>query len=412
MTVARRTLLAAGVAAGLARPARAEDRLVIAGRDAAFAPAIAAIAEAWAARNPGVRIERLELPGGALYERIAVNARERTRAIDVLLLDDIWAPEFFANGWLANLDALGGLPGGFVGPAERVARSPVGSGPHFAAPFVGNVAMFAYRTDLFTKLGLARPASWSAVLADARTIQEREPGVAGLCFRGIRGNPIVTGFLPILGAFGGAVVSPDGRAALDSPAALKALETFLAMKPLAPRGVETWNATEVREAMEQGRAAMAIEFWPGWAGTLDDPAKSKVVGKVDLIPPPGETAAPAPLLGAWLLGIAADSPNAARAADFVRFAVSPDQQKRMALTTGNPPALAALYRDPELVAKYRWYPAQLEALEAAQPRPRITQWNRVESILGEQLQIALTGGAAARDALAEANRQIARVLAR
>ena len=64
------------------------------------------------------------------------------------------------------------------------------------------------------------------------------------------------------------------------------------------------------------------------------------------------------------------------------------------------------------MAKFRWYPAQLEALEAAQPRPRITQWNRVEAILGEQLQIALVGQASPRDALAEANRQIARALAR
>lgn len=408
----RRSLLAAALALGIALPAAAQDRLVIAGRDAAFAPAITAIANAWAAQHPGVRIERLELPGGALYERIAVNARERTKALDVVLLDDIWAPEFFANGWLANLDALGGVPGGFVSSAERVTRSPYGTGPHFAVPFVGNVAMFAYRADLFAKHGLARPASWTATLAAARTIQDREQGVAGLSFRGIRGNPIVTGFMPILGAFGGAVVDAEGRAALDSPAALKALETFLAMKPLAPRGIETWNATEVREAMEQGRAAMAIEFWPGWAGTLDDAAKSKVVGQVNLVSPPGETGAPAPLLGAWLLGVAADSPNAALAADFVRFATSAAQQKRMALETGNPPALAALFNDPELVAKYRWYPAQLEALEAAQPRPRITQWNRVEAILGEQLQIALTGGASPKEALTEANRQIARVLAR
>lgn len=412
MSAPRRLLLAAALALGLAAPAAAQDRLVIAGRDAAFGQALAAMVSAYQAQHPNLRIERLELPGGPLYERIALNARERTRALDVVMLDDIWAPEFFANGWLADIDALGGVPGAFVRSTDQVSRNPFGSGPHFAVPFVGNVAMFAYRADLFAKFGLARPASWTATLAAARTIQEREPGVAGIAFRGIRGNPIVTGFLPILGAFGGAVVDAQGRAALDSPAALKALETFLAMKPLAPRGVETWNATEVRDAMEQGRVAIAIEFWPGWAGTLDDPAKSKVVGEVNLIPPPGETSGPAPMLGAWLLAIAADSPNAARGLDFIRFVVSAANQKRIALETGNPPTLAALYGDAELVRKFRWYPAQLEALEAARPRPRITQWNRVEAILGEQLQIALIGQASPREALAEANRQITRALSR
>jgi multiple sugar transport system substrate-binding protein len=403
-------VLAASAALAAALPATAQERLVIAGRDAAFGQALAKMAEAYQAANPGVRIERLELPAGALYERIALNARERTRALDVLMLDDIWAPEFMANGWLADIDRLGGVQGAFVASADAVSRRP--GGPRLAVPFVGNVAMFAYRTDLFEKHGLARPARWSEVLAAAQTLREREPGVTPIAFRGMRGNPIVTGFLPILGAFGGAVVDAEGRAALDNEAALAALTYFLSLRPLTPRGIETWNATEVREAMEQGRIAFAIEYWPGWAGTLDDASRSRVVGQVALIPAPGEVRGPAPMLGAWMLGVAADSPNAARALDFIRFATSPEQQKRMALETGNPPALAPLFADADLVRAYRWYPAQAEALALAQPRPRITQWNRVEAILGEHLQLALIGQMQPREALAEANRQIARALAR
>jgi multiple sugar transport system substrate-binding protein len=402
------TLAAALPAASL--PAAAQERLVIAGRDAAFGTALAKMVEAYQAANPGVRIERLELPGGPLYERIALNARERTRALDVLMLDDIWAPEFMANGWLADIDAMGGVAGDFIRSGDAVARR--AGGPRLAVPFVGNVAMFAYRTDLFAKHGLARPATWGAVLAAARTLAEKEPEVTPIAFRGMRGNPIVTGFLPILGAFGGEVVDAEGRAALDNEAALAALQYFLSLRPFTPRGIETWNATEVRGAMEQGRIAMAIEYWPGWAGTLDDAARSRVVGNVALIPAPGEVRGPAPMLGAWMLGIAADSPNAARALDFIRFATSVAQQKRMALETGNPPALAPLYTDAELVRAFRWYPAQAEALAVAVPRPRITQWNRVEAILGEQLQLALIGQVPPREALAEANRQIARALAR
>jgi multiple sugar transport system substrate-binding protein len=397
-------------------PAAAQERLVIAGRDAAFGDALAKMVEAYQAANPGVRIERLALPGGALYERIALNARERTRALDVVMLDDIWAPEFMANGWLADIDAMGGVAGDFIRSGDAVARRAAaqggGQGPRFAVPFVGNVAMFSYRTDLFEKHGLARPATWSAVLAAARTLAEKEPGVTPIAFRGMRGNPIVTGFLPILGAFGGEVVDAAGRAALDNEAAFAALQYFLSLRPFTPRGIETWNATEVRGAMEQGRVAMAIEYWPGWAGTLDDASRSRVVGNVALVPAPGEVRGPAPMLGAWMLGVAADSPNAARALDFIRFASSAAQQKRMALETGNPPALAPLFADPDLVRAYRWYPAQAEALAVAVPRPRITQWNRVEAILGEQLQLALIGQAQPREALAEANRQIARALAR
>lgn len=390
----------------------AQDRLVIAGRDAGFAPALAKMVERYQAKNPGVKIERLELPGGPLYERLAIGAREKTGATDVAMLDDIWAPEFMSRGWLTDLDTVGGLPGEFVKSAAAVSRHPVGTGKLFAAPFVGNIAMFAYRKDLLAKHGFDRPKTWSDVVKAAQTIQSKEEGVSGLVFRGLKGNPIVTSFLPVLWAQGGQVVDDAGKAVLDSPEALKALNQFLSFRVLAPKGVETYNATELRDAIHQGRAAIAVEMWSSWAGSLDDAKVSKVAGQVEVVASPGEVKGPAPMLGAWLLAIPADSPNKARAADFIRFVTSPENQKLIALETGNPPTLAALFNDKDLVAKYRWYPAQLEALNLAQARPRITQWARVETILGDYLQLALIGQMPPQQALTEANAQITRALAR
>lgn len=409
MNIIRKALWTAALAAGLASSALAQDRLVIAGRDAGFAPALAKMVELYQVKNPGVKIERLELPGGPLYERLAIGAREKTGATDVAMLDDIWAPEFMQRGWLADLDGLGGLPGDFVKSALEVSRH---NGKLYAAPFVGNIAMFAYRKDLLAKHGFERPKTWSDVVKAAQAIQEKEQGVSGLVFRGIKGNPIVTSFLPVLWAHGGQVVDGNGKAVLDSPEALNALTRFLSFKALAPKGVETYNATELRDAVQQGRAAIAVEMWSSWAGTLDDGKVSKVAKEVEVVATPGEVKGPAPMLGAWLLAIPADSPNKQRAADFIRFVTSPENQKLIALETGNPPTLAALFNDKDLVAKYRWYPAQLEALTIAQPRPRITQWARVETILGDYLQLALIGQMEPKQALAEANAQIARALTR
>lgn len=409
MSITRRALCAAALLTGLIAPAAAQDRLVIAGRDAGFAPALAKMVELYQAKNPGVKIERLELPGGPLYERLAIGAREKTAATDVAMLDDIWAPEFMARGWLADLDGLGGLPGDFVKSAMDVSRR---DGKLYAAPFIGNIAMFAYRKDLLAKHGFERPKTWSDVVKAAQVIQSKEEGVSGLVFRGIKGNPIVTSFLPVLWAHGGQVVDDNGKAVLDTPEALKALTQFLSFKALGPKGVETYNATELRDAIHQGRAAIAVEMWSSWAGSLDDAKVSKVGGHVEVVASPGEVKGPAPMLGAWLLAIPADSPNKQRAADFIRFVTSAENQKLIALETGNPPTRASLFTDKDLVAKYRWYPAQLEALNVAQARPRITQWARVETILGDYLQLALIGQMQPQQALTEANAQIARALTR
>jgi multiple sugar transport system substrate-binding protein len=236
--------------------------------------------------------------------------------------------------------------------------------------------------------------------------------VSGVVFRGIKANPIVTGFLPILWAHGAKVIGEDGSAALNSPEALAALNLFLELKQYAPKGVETYNSSEVRDALMQGTAAMSIELWPSWAPSLDDPEKSRVPGKIEVIAAPGQIVGSSPMLGSWLLAVPADAPNPERGRAFIDFITSAEFQKQLALDIGQPPTRASVYKDADVITKYRWYPNQLAALESATARPRITQWSQVETILGDYLQLALIGDLPPEVALEEANAQIAKALSR
>ena len=397
----------------LAVSAAMAEKLVIAGRDGGYASALSKMVDAYKAANPGLEVDRLELPYGGLLEKVTISMREKAGAYDVVMLDDTWAVEFMSRGWLANLDKLGGgIDKDFVGSAVAVSRYPVGSGPLYGVPFVGNVELFAYRSDWLKKHLGGAPKSWSEVLKAAKAVKAGEKGVSGVVFRGKKANPIVTGFLPILWGHGGRVVDKDGKAGLDSDAALKALNLFLELKKSAPKGVETYNSSEVRDALMQGTTAMSIELWPSWAPSLDDPKKSRVPGKIEIMAAPGETEQSSPMLGTWLLAVPADAPNPKRGRAFIDFVTSAANQKTLALEFGTPPTRASVYGDADVVGKYRWYPAQLKALEQARPRPRITQWTKVEAVLGDYLQLALIGEMGAKDALSEANKQIARVLKR
>jgi multiple sugar transport system substrate-binding protein len=159
-----------------------------------------------------------------------------------------------------------------------------------------------------------------------------------------------------------------------------------------------------------GRTAMTIELWPSWAPDLDNPEKSQVVGDIEIMAAPGQIEGPAPMLGSWLVAVPQDSDNKQMARKFIDHLTSAKMQKRLALEVGTPPTRASVYEDDQVVDKYRWYPAQLAALQNAQPRPRITEWSRVETILGDYLQLAMIGEMAPKAALAEANARIARTL--
>lgn len=393
--------------------AKAKGRVVIAGRDGGYGKALELAVKMFKEANPDVKMEQLKLPYGSLYEKLVISFRERSGAYDLVMLDDTWATEYMANGWLIDLEAAGfKADKDFISSALSVGRYPYKTGKLYALPIVGNVELFAYRKDLLDKYGIGQPKTWLDVLEAAVQINASEQKVWGVVFRGTKGNPIVTGFLPILWGFGSRVVDEKGRSGLNSPNALAALKFFLKLKRYAPKGVEVYNASEVRDALQKGDVAIAIEVWPAWVPSLDDPKVSKVVGKVEIQAAPGLISGPSPMLGAWLMGVSRDSKNKDGALEFLKFLTSPKTQKQIALDVGIPPTRASLYTDKSVVAKYRWYPSQLKALKEAHPRPRITKWSEVEAVLGDYLQLALTGSLSPEKALREASERINAVLSR
>ncbi len=403
----KKSLTASAVALALLSTNVVAKDLVIAARDGIYGAAMEKTIANFTKSNPDVKIELLKLPYANLYEKLVISLHENSSAYDLILLDDTWATEFMKNDWLKELTDV---DADFVPAALDISKYPINTGKLYSVPFVGNVEMMAYRDDLVKKHGFDGLNSWSEVVKAATVINEKEADVAGIVFRGAKGNPIVTGFLPIFWANGGKIIDDKGNVTLDSAAGLKALEQFLSLKPLAPKGVEVYNSTEVRDAIQQGKAAIAIEVWPSWVPSMDDPAKSKVVGKMNITAAPGEVAGPAPMLGIWQLGISKGAKNAETARQFLDFITSKESQKSLALDLGLPPTRSSVYTDADVVAKYRWYPSQLKALENGKPRPRIKKWKQVETVLGDYLQLALVGQMPAAQALKLAAKDIKRAL--
>ena len=89
-----RTGLAAVLVVGAS--AASAEKLVIAGRDGGYATALEIAVDAYKDKNPDIEVERLELTGGGLLEKVTIAMREGSSAYDVIMLDDPWAPEFMS----------------------------------------------------------------------------------------------------------------------------------------------------------------------------------------------------------------------------------------------------------------------------------------------------------------------------
>jgi multiple sugar transport system substrate-binding protein len=85
---------------------------------------------------------------------------------------------------------------------------------------------------------------------------------------------------------------------------------------------------------------------------------------------------------------------------------------KQAALRGNPPTRRSVFQSPDLLAKFRAFPAQLAALESARPRPRSPLWNEIENAFGVSLSQANAGAISPEEALQQAQREISAILAR
>jgi multiple sugar transport system substrate-binding protein len=116
------------------------------------------------------------------------------------------------------------------------------------------------------------------------------------------------------------------------------------------------------------------------------------------------------MIGIWHVAIPAASKNKDAAFDFLTFLTSKETQKLMVLKAGLPPSRASVFEDKDVLAKYPWYPAILDALENGVARPRTLYWAEIENTMGALVQEALIGQKTPEQALNEANAKLAEIL--
>lgn len=369
----------------------------------------------------GVHISFVQLPYQNLFEKELIDLNARTGAYDLIMLDDPWFPRFAGHQLLTDLTPLlqkrgqTGPDPDFVEASLNVCRHPYETGALYALPYVGNSQLFFYRKDLFEKHGLKEPSTWDDVLAAAKTIQEKETSanggkMYGYVMRAAQGNAAVADFMPIFWAFGAEMFDANGKPAVNSPEGIAALQFMVELGKVSPPGYASFNADEVSAHLLQDTAAMSIN-WPAWISAFSDPARSKVIGKIEFTTLPGGRKPGQAEIGNWLIAIPRYSQNAEAAMDFLLWATTAEQMKRSALR-GNPPTRKSLFQDAELVAKFPAYPAQFRSLSTSRPRPRTPQWNEIENAFGIFLSKANSGELSPAEAMNQANAEIAKILQR
>jgi multiple sugar transport system substrate-binding protein len=322
---------------------------------------------------------------------------------DILQLDVIWTPEFAAAGWILPLDRFAPDLSDFFGATLEANRH---AGRLYALPWFVDVGMLYWRTDLLD----APPGSLDELVKTATEGQARGEVPYGFVWQGARYEGLVTVFLEILGGFGGRILDSDGRAVVDSEAAIRALEFLRAqlyVSGIAPEALLSWQEEPVRFAFQNGQA-IYMRNWPYAYALMQSEAESKVAGRFAVAPiPAASTGAPTAALGGQQLAINARSDQPEAAYRVIEFLTRPEQMIERARVAGQFPPRVSPYASGALDGVLAVPSADArQIIERAVPRPATPIYTELSGLLQVRLHRALTRQQTPREALADAAREM------
>ena len=326
-------------------------------------------------QNSGIKIVREIAPQSStqIHDLLTQKLKNRDPRLDVFFMDTIWPAEFASAGWALPLDR-------YFSVAERAKflPAPILANQYrsqiFGVPLFIDAGVLYYRKDFLEKYGLAPPRLWPELVEQAKTILAREQGLQLVGFSGQfkQYEGLVCNMMEYILSNGGALWDERRMvSALHEPAALEAVRFVRdrMIGEISHRGVLSYEEPESLALFTQGRAIFHRN-WPYAWSIANDPASSKIAGKVGITPLPSFPGAKgAAALGGWQLGVSRFSTKPDLAWRFVAFMTSKEIQKRIGLATGRAPTRTALYEDTELTGKMPQLKSLLDTFKQAVPRP-------------------------------------------
>jgi len=350
-----------------------------------------------AARYSHARVEVAAL-NADLYERAVLEGVGRSGSDHFDLYDiSVSFAERVASGFEDLTDLVSEPPSD---PSDPLFRSLCDQlfVPHagiVGAPWRSSSYVLVYRKDLARRLDLPPPDTIARAIELARTVRERI-GIFGYTAAKRAALHQALDWLPFLWDFGGDIFQ-DGRVALDSPAAVRALSAYVELNSFG-----SWQSLhfEYGDPIQRllDRSAAMCQAWAPEVHKLLE--RSPRPGDFDVLPGLGT-----PVRGGGGLGTPRGSESREATRAFLRWLIDPQQDVERVSRGGSPIYDSTADRLPKSARTALWT-ASREAYRKGRSRPKHPEWPAIQSVLARVAREAQTSGGDLRGLLSEAAQEI------
>lgn len=374
-------------------------------------------------KETGIKVEFEKIGYPDMHDKLVSQLVSPQSYYNLLEVDFLWAGEFPAAGWLADLKPFIEKSNYDLSPFIPSTLDLLGRTPDSLQilPMYNYSMGLIYRKDLLAdpKLQEAFKKATGKDLAVPKTLADyveiskfmkANADVAGAAMQGQRGDPNSMEFSNYLFSSGGSYLGDGKKVTLDSPEGKVALDLYVDnIKNGAQQGALSANLDDTLRLMCSGKAFSMVTYW--WMLPQIDNAEKcpDVAGKVALTTMPGGHGES----GGWGWGIPKNvSPEEQEAAwKFIQWVQSKDVSVARALQ-GHAPVRSDVYTDAKVLEKYPYYKEAQEIVATGKSFPIFAYSAQYEDVLGTHLSQAGGGEATTDEALKGAAKGLEELLAK
>ena len=374
-------------------------------------------------KDTGIKVKYTILPENELRDKVTQDIATKAGQYDVATIGAYEVPIWSKNDWLTDMTKYADDDSKFDKDdlIKPIAESLSTDGKLYAIPFYGESSFLMYRKDILAQKNLTMPEhpTWDQVADIAAKVDGAQPGMKGICLRGLPGwGEMFAPLTTVVNTFGGTWFEKDWTPKVNSPEFKAAVNFYVNLiKAHGEPGAAQAGFTECLNAMSQNKVAMWYDATSA-AGSLEDPAVSKVAGKVGYAFAPTKETENAGWLWAWAWAMPKTTKKADSAAKFMLWASSKDYENLVGEKLGwaRVPAgkRESTYENPDYKkASTAFGATTLAAIEGAkptdpgvQPRPTVgvqfvavPEFQDLGTKVSQDISAAIAGRGSVDDAL-------------
>ncbi|WP_433383351.1 ABC transporter substrate-binding protein [Actinoplanes sp. CA-142083] len=275
----------------------------------------------------GIHVNFTVLPENDVRDKISQEFSSQAGQYDVASLSNFEIPIYAKSKWIAPLDDYIAADSQFdqadiLPPMTQSLTAD--DGKVYGEPFYGESSFLMYRKDVFAQAGLTMPENptWQQVADLAAQVDNKQPGMRGICLRGQPGwGQIFAPLTTVVNTFGGTWFEKDWTPKVDAPEFTAATKFYVDLvQKHGENGAPQAGFTECLNNLVQGNVAMWYDATSA-AGSLEADS-SPVKGKIGYVAAPVDKTKSSGWLYAWSWSIQQASDKKDNAWKFISWASS------------------------------------------------------------------------------------------